>query len=276
MRINTNISSINAQRQLSNTTSALNKTMERLSSGLRINRAGDDAAGLAISENFKADIRALEQSARNAGDGISMVQIAEGSLDEVSGILIRLRQLAQESATETLGATERGYLDTEYQTLLTEITRISDSAQFNGTNLLDGSAATLSIQVGLGTGAGDQIDINLGADMDATGLALNATDLTGVDNTNPLAAITAIETAIDTVSGARASLGAAQNRLESTQRSIANSVENMSAANSRIRDADIAVESANLASLQVLQQAGISVLSQANMTPSYALQLLQR
>ena len=276
MRINTNISSVNAQRQLANTTSALNKTMERLSSGLRINRAGDDAAGLAISENFKADIRALEQSSRNAGDGISMVQIAEGSLDEVSSILIRLRQLAQESATETLGATERGYLDTEYQTLLTEITRISDSAQFNGTNLLDGSAATLSIQVGLGTGAGDQIDINLGADMDATGLALNATDLTGADNTNPLAAITAIETAIDTVSGARASLGAAQNRLESTQRSIANSVENMSAANSRIRDADIAIESANLASQQVLQQAGISVLSQANMTPSYALQLLQR
>lgn len=276
MRINTNISSLNAQRQLANTTSALNKTMERLSSGLRINRAGDDAAGLAISENFKADIRALEQSSRNAGDGISMVQIAEGSLDEVSSILIRLRQLAQESATETLGATERGYLDTEYQTLLTEITRISDSAQFNGTNLLDGSAATLSVQVGLGTGAGDQIDINLSADMDATGLALNATDLTGADNTNPLAAITAIETAIDTVSGARAALGAAQNRLESTQRSIANSVENMSAANSRIRDADIAIESANLASQQVLQQAGISVLSQANMTPSYALQLLQR
>ncbi len=276
MRINTNISSLNAQRQLANTTSALNKTMERLSSGLRINRAGDDAAGLAISENFKADIRALEQSSRNAGDGISMVQIAEGSLDEVSSILIRLRQLAQESATETLGATERGYLDTEYQTLLTEITRISDSAQFNGTNLLDGSAATLSVQVGLGTGAGDQIDINLSADMDATGLSLNATDLTGADNTNPLAAITAIETAIDTVSGARAALGAAQNRLESTQRSIANSVENMSAANSRIRDADIAIESANLASQQVLQQAGISVLSQANMTPSYALQLLQR
>lgn len=275
MRINTNISSLNAQRQLANTTSSLNKTMERLSSGLRINRAGDDAAGLAISENFKADIAALEQSSRNAGDGVSMVQIAEGSLDEVSSILIRLRELAQEASTETLGATERGYLDTEYQTLLTEITRISDSAQFNGTNLLDGSAGTLSVQVGLGTGAGDQIDIDLTADVDATGLGLAATDLTGADNTNPLAAISAIETAIDTVSGERASLGAAQNRLESTMRSIANSIENMSAANSRIRDADIATESANLASQQVLQQAGISVLSQANMTPSYALQLLQ-
>lgn len=275
MRINTNISSLNAQRQLANTTSSLNKTMERLSSGLRINRAGDDAAGLAISENFKADIAALEQSSRNAGDGVSMVQIAEGSLDEVSSILIRLRELAQEASTETLGATERGYLDTEYQTLLTEITRISDSAQFNGTNLLDGSAGTLSVQVGLGTGAGDQIDIDLTADVDATGLGLAATDLTGADNTNPLAAITAIETAIDTISGERASLGAAQNRLESTMRSIANSIENMSAANSRIRDADIATESANLASQQVLQQAGISVLSQANMTPSYALQLLQ-
>ncbi len=276
MRINTNTASLNAQRQLANTTNALSKTMERLSSGLRINRAGDDAAGLAISENFKADIAALQQSSRNAGDGISMVQIAEGALDEVSSILIRLRELSQEAANETLGATERGYLDTEYQTLLTEITRISDSTEFNGVQLLDGSAGTLSIQVGLGTGAGDQIDINLATDSDAAGLGLAATDLTGADNTNPLAAITAIETAIDTVSASRADLGAAQNRLESTQRSIANSVENLSAANSRIRDADIAAESANLASQQVLQQTGISMLSQANVSTSYALQLLQQ
>ena len=276
MRINTNTASLNAQRQLANTTNALSKTMERLSSGLRINRAGDDAAGLAISENFKADIAALQQSSRNAGDGISMVQIAEGALDEDSSILIRLRELSQEAANETLGATERGYLDTEYQTLLTEITRISDSTEFNGVQLLDGSAGTLSIQVGLGTGAGDQIDINLATDSDAAGLGLAATDLTGADNTNPLAAITAIETAIDTVSASRADLGAAQNRLESTQRSIANSVENLSAANSRIRDADIAAESANLASQQVLQQTGISMLSQANVSTSYALQLLQQ
>ncbi|MDO9694559.1 MAG: flagellin [Candidatus Latescibacteria bacterium] len=276
MRINTNTAAINAQRNLYNTEMKLNKSLERLSSGLRVNRAGDDAAGLAISENLKSDIRALEQSSRNAADGISVIQTAEGALDEVNGILIRMRELAQQAANETLGASERGYLNTEFQALSTEITRISDTTQFNGTYLLNASVTgTLDIQVGLGNGANDRIGIDLTGDRDATGLGINASVLTGTDNTTALASISTIEAAINTVSGARASLGASQNRLESTIRSIGNAIENLSAANSRIRDVDIAAETTNMTSAQILQQAGVAVLSQANMTPQTALMLLQ-
>jgi flagellin len=275
MRINTNTAAINAQRNLYNTEMKLSKSLERLSSGLRVNRAGDDAAGLAISENLKSDIRALEQSSRNAADGISVIQTAEGALDEVNGILIRMRELAQQAANETLGASERGYLNTEFQALSSEITRISDTTQFNGTMLLTGGAGTLDIQVGLGVTATDRIGIDLATDRDATALGLNANVLTGADNTTALASITSVEAAINTVSGARASLGASQNRLESTIRSIGNAIENLSAANSRIRDVDIAAETTNMTSAQILQQAGVAVLSQANMTPQTALMLLQ-
>ena len=276
MRINTNTAAINAQRNLYNTEMKLSKSLERLSSGLRVNRAGDDAAGLAISENLKSDIRALEQSSRNAADGISVIQTAEGALDEVNGILIRMRELAQQAANETLGASERGYLNTEFQALSNEITRISDTTQFNGTYLLNGTVTgTLDIQVGLGNGANDRIGITLTGDRDATGLGINASVLTGADNTTALASIATVEAAISTVSSARADLGAAQNRLESTIRSIGNAVENLSAANSRIRDVDIAAETTAMTSAQILQQAGVAVLSQANMTPQTALMLLQ-
>lgn len=276
MRINTNTAAINAQRNLYNTEMKLSKSLERLSSGLRVNRAGDDAAGLAISENLKSDIRALEQSSRNAADGISVIQTAEGALDEVNGILIRMRELAQQAANETLGASERGYLNTEFQALSAEITRISDTTQFNGTYLLNASVTgTLDIQVGLGNTANDRIGITLTGDRDATGLGINASVLTGADNTTALASIATVEAAISTVSSARADLGAAQNRLESTIRSIGNAVENLSAANSRIRDVDIAAETSAMTSAQILQQAGVAVLSQANMTPQTALMLLQ-
>ncbi|MBK9303261.1 MAG: flagellin FliC [bacterium] len=276
MRINTNTAAINAQRNLYNTEMKLSKSLERLSSGLRVNRAGDDAAGLAISENLKSDIRALEQSSRNAADGISVIQTAEGALDEVNGILIRMRELAQQAANETLGASERGYLNTEFQALSNEITRISDTTQFNGTYLLNASVTgTLDIQVGLGNGANDRIGITLTGDRDATGLGINASVLTGADNTTALASIATVEAAISTVSSARADLGASQNRLESTIRSIGNAIENLSAANSRIRDVDIAAETSAMTSAQILQQAGVAVLSQANMTPQTALMLLQ-
>jgi len=275
MRINTNTAAINAQRNLYNTEMKLSKSLERLSSGLRVNRAGDDAAGLAISENLKSDIRALEQSSRNAADGISVIQTAEGALDEVNGILIRMRELAQQAANETLGASERGYLNTEFQALSSEITRISDTAEFNGTQLLDGTAGALDIQVGLGNAAADRITVTLTGDRDATGLGVNASVLTGADNTTALASIATVEAAINTVSGARADLGAVQNRLESTIRSIGNTIENLSAANSRIRDVDIAAETSAMTSAQILQQAGVAVLSQANMTPQTALMLLQ-
>ena len=275
LRINTNIASLNAQRNVANTTLALNKSLERLSSGLRINRAGDDAAGLAISENLKSDIRALEQSSRNAADGISLVQVAEGSLDEVNGILVRMRELAQQSANETLGASERGYLNTEFQALATEINRISDTTEFNGTKLLDGTAGTASIQVGLHATANDRIDLALDNDMDTTALGINADVLTGADNSAALTAIDNIESAINTVVSTRADLGASQNRLESTIRSIGNAIENLSAANSRIRDVDMASEISKMTSSQILQQAGVAVLKQANTTPQMALMLLQ-
>ena len=274
LRINTNVASLNAQRSLYNNTMNLNKSLERLSSGLRINRAGDDAAGLAISENLKSDIRALEQSGRNAGDGISMIQVAEGALNEVSDILIRMRELTQQAANETLGTAERGYLDDEFQALMEEIDRVSTYTEFNGSTLLDGNdLAAREIQVGLN--AADVITLDFTTAVDSTELGINAAALTGADNTNASAAITLMEDAISDLSSSRAAFGAVQNRLESSIRGIFNSVENLSAANSAIRDVDIAAETSRMTSSQILQQAGVSVLAQANMSPQMALMLLQ-
>jgi len=278
LRVNTNVASLNARRHLYNTTMQFNKSMERLSSGLRINRSGDDAAGLAISEGLKSDIRALDQASRNAADGISMVQVAEGSLDEVNNILLRLRELSEQAATETLGATERGYLDGEFQELLNEIDRISATAEFNGIHLLDGSVGTLDVQIGIGTDATTSaVPINLSQSLDATTLGIPAgtTTISGPDGDNARAVIGLLETATARVSSLRAEFGSAQNRLETSIRSIGMTMENLSAANSRIRDVDVAAETSNMTSLQILQQAGVSILSQANMTSSLALQLLQ-
>ncbi|MCP4145501.1 MAG: flagellin FliC [bacterium] len=275
MRINTNIASINAQRHLWNTGNTVSKSMERLSSGLRINRAADDAAGLAISEGMKSDIRALGQASKNAADGISMVQIAEGSMDEVNSILIRMRELAQQASNETLGATERGYIDDEFQALSAEIDRISTSTDFNGIALLDGTAGSLDIQVGIGTTAADAIAVDLTTATNATTLGVVASDLTGADNTNAQLAVTALDGALDIVLSSRAGFGAAQNRFESAMRSIANSIENIAAANSRIRDTDLAYETSVMTNNQILQQAGVSVLAQANQSQALALSLFQ-
>ena len=271
IRINTNVSAQNTRRHLMNTTTMLGKSMEKLSSGLRINRAGDDAAGLAISESLKSDIRALEQASRNASDGISLVQTAEGAMDEVSSILLRMKELAQQSLTGTLGDTERGYLDQEYQALIAEIDRIAASTEFNGTMLLDGTGGSVGIQVGIGTEAWDSIGIDLSANRNATGLTLAAAIDTAV---NAATASGEIDAAIALVSGARSAFGAVQNRLESSIRNINNQTENLSAANSRIRDVDVALETSRMVSYQILQQAGVSVLSQANMTTGLALSLL--
>ena len=278
LRINTNIASVNAQRNLFNTTNSLQRSMEKLSSGLRINRAGDDAAGLAISEALKSDIRALEQASRNAADGISMLQTAEGALDEVSNIIVRLRELAEQSASETIGSDERGYLDSEFQALLAEITRISDTTEFNGKIMLDGTAGTLDVQVGIGTTSASQVSLDLSTDMDAAGLGLTAStvNIAGTDNTAALAAITNIVAATGTISAKRADFGAVQNRLEATIRNIGMSVENLKAANSRIRDVDVAAETSNFTALQILQQAGVSVLAQANQSSQLGILLLQR
>ncbi len=271
IRINTNISAMNARRNLYNSTVNFNKSMEKLSSGLRINRAADDAAGLAISEGLKSDIRALEQASRNASDGISMVQTAEGALDEVSNILLRMKELAEQSLTGTLSDTERGYLDAEYTALTGEIDRIANSTEFNGIKLLDGTGGTVSIQVGIATETWDSIDVDVSTDRDSTTLGTG----TAIDTAaNAATAMGEIDTAIETVSSARADFGAVQNRLESSIRNIQNTAENLSAANSRIRDVDVASETSKLTSYQILQQAGVSVLAQSNMTTGLALSLL--
>ena len=244
IRINTNIAAINTRRNLYNSTTQFQKSMEKLSSGLRINRAADDAAGLAISEGLKADIRALEQASRNASDGISMVQTAEGALDEVSNILLRLRELTEQSLNGTLTDTERGYLDSEFQDLLNEITRISNSTEFNGISLLDGSAtAAVSIQVGIDTQTWDSIAVDITTDRDAIALGLTGS----VDSAaNAATAMAQVLTAIDTVSSARSDFGAIQNRLEQTINRLNLTAENLQAAESRIRDVDVAYETAQL------------------------------
>jgi flagellin len=269
LRINTNVSALTAQRHLYNTTVNFTKSMEKLSSGLRINRAGDDAAGLAISESMKSDIRALDQAARNAMDGVSLVQTAEGAMDEINGILLRMRELAEQSLTGTVNDTQRGYLDAEYQALYEEIDRIGTSGEFNGIALFDG---TLDVDIQVGLTTTDVINIAQATAVDTTGLGIDGTDILNV--TNATAAFAAIDTGIETVSGWRGDFGADQSRLESSIRNIANISENLSAANSRIRDVDIATETSRMTSYQILQQAGVSVLAQANMAPSLALALL--
>jgi len=271
LRVNTNTASLNAQRNLMNTTNNLSRSMERLSSGLRITRASDDAAGLAISERFRSEIRSLSQAQRNANDGISLLQIAEGALNESSNTLIRMRELAIQSANGTLGTAERTTLDNEFQALLAEIDRVAAVTEFNGVQMLDGTAPTVTFQVGANNTVNDQISVT-GVDATSTGLGATG-DITTVATAQT--AIDALDTAIDALSGLRAGFGTAQNRLESTIRSIAVAVENTSAAESRIRDVDVAHETAVLTRNQVLQQAGIAVLAQANQSSAAALSLLQ-
>ena len=272
LRVNTNVASLNAQRNLINTTVGLNRSLERLSSGLRIARASDDAAGLAISEQFRAEIRSLQQAQRNAGDGVSLLQIAEGALNETSGNLVRLRELAIQSANGTLGTAERTVLNQEFQDLVAEIGRIAEVTEFNGTQVLNSAATTVTFQVGVNATANDTISVS-GVDATATGLSINALAVDTVANAT--AALGTLDTAISNVTSLRGSFGTAQNRLESTIRSLAVSVENTSAAESRIRDVDVASETAILTRNQVLQQAGIAVLAQANVSSQSALSLLR-
>jgi len=271
--INTNVASISAQNQLSKSQSMNSQALERLSSGLRINSAKDDAAGLSISTRFDAQIRGLTVAQRNANDGISMMQTAEGGLDETVNNLQRMRELAVQSANGTLDDTQdRTAIDAEFQARVAEIDRVAQQTTFNGINVLDGSTTSVDIQVG--ADANQTITVTF-ADMQAA--ALNGgTGLGDVTTAaNAQTAIAAIDTALDEVSAQRGEFGAVQNRFESTINNIATSIENQSAANSRIQDADFAAESAKLAKSNVLQQAGISVLAQANARPNQVLSLLQ-
>ena len=273
LRVNTNVASINAQRNLSSVTERLSTNYRRLSTGLRISTAADDAAGLAISERLRSQVRSLEQSKRNANDGISFVQTAEGALNEVSSILVRLRELSIQSSNGSVSSQDKDTLNEEFKSLVNEVDRIGRSTEFNGIKLLDGSASSVSFQVGFGTTSGiDTLAVSLSAAL-STSLSLNSLDIGSAGATTT--AITNIDAAINTVSSLRGSLGAAQNRLGSTINTLAIQVENLSAAESRIRDVDVAYETAQLTRNNILQSAAISVLSQANSQPQSALQLLR-
>lgn len=274
LRIATNVMSLNAQKNLGNTNRGMATALERLSSGNRINKAADDAAGLAISENLRALIRGYRQANRNANDGISLVQVAEGSLNEVSNMLIRLRELAVQSSSDTIGDTERKFLDVEYQQLKSEMQRITEATNFNGFDLLNGTGGVIDIQVGVNNNPFlDRISFNASA-ANASNEALGLTSETiGTKETAQLS-LDVVDNAMVSVNAIRANFGAMQNRLTSTSSNLMIADENFSAANSRIRDADIAAESAELTRNNILMQAGISVLGQANNVQQMALKLL--
>ena len=272
LRVNSNISSLNSQRYLSQVTDRLNSNFQRLASGLRIASASDDPAGLGISERMRAQIRSLGQAARNGQDGVSLVQTAEGALNEVNSNLIRMRELAIAAANGTYSTADRSTLDAEFQLLIEEIDRISGSTQFNGVNVLSSSAGTVAIQIG--TESGDTVDIGLvDSSSSALGLSGASFDLTTV--TNATALLDTLDAAVDTLVTTRGNLGAAQNRLQSAIRSIQNAQEKLAAAESRIRDVDVAAETADLTRNSIVQQAAVSVLAQANLQPQIALSLLQ-
>lgn len=263
--INTNILSLNAQRNLTTSQGALQTSLQRLSSGLRINSAKDDAAGLAISERFTTQIRGLNQAVRNANDGISLAQTAEGALSEVTNNLQRIRELAVQAANATNSAEDRLALDAEVQTLIEEIGRVADSATFNGVPLLN-ATADLTFQVG--ANVGDTVTVST---VDVSGVISG--DVEDVAGANSL--ITAVDTALGTVNSTRADFGAIQNRFESIVRSLQTAAENLSASRSRIMDADFAAETAALTRAQILQQAGVAMLAQANAAPQSVLNLLR-
>jgi len=274
-RIVTNTAAINAQRTLANNRRMFDKSLEKLSSGSRITRAGDDAAGLAISENLNAQIRGMRQARRNSQDGISLIQVSEGGLNEISNMLIRLRELAVQAASDTIGETERKFTDREFQSLKEEIERISNGTEFNGTPLLNGRAGILEFQVGTRNNPIlDRIVYN-GENANAT---LASLKLGGEAVSTKLGAQTSlgvIDEALVQVNSIRSDLGAMQNRLQSTINNLAIADENLSAANSRIRDVDVAEESAELTRNSILMQAGTSVLAQANFASKIALKLLE-
>jgi len=269
----TNVSSLRAQRNLAKTTSAMGQHINRLSSGLRINRAGDDAAGSAISSQMSAYGRGLKQAERNSNDGISVIQTAEGALNEMSGIVTRMRELAVQASNEgTMDTTERGYLDQEFQLLESELNRIVDVTEYNGQKLINGAISTgVAFQVGMRNTSGDRISVTV-LDSGSTNLGLDDDTLT--TSSTSQAAITALDTALQTINTTRGTLGATQNRLEMTISNLGVMHENNEAGNSRIKDIDVAEETAAMSRSQILSQAGTSVLAQANSLPQSALSLI--
>jgi len=270
--IRTNVGSLNAQRNLFNSSAMLNDSFSKLSSGFRITKAGDDAAGLGISVNLGAQIQSFNQANRNAQDAQSLIQTAEGGLNQTTELLTRMRELAMQSASSGVGNTERGYIQTENTSLITEISRIANSSEYNGQALLNSAATTLTFQVGIrNVAANDQIGVST---VDATAATLGVGSLDFSTQAGAQGALATIDTALQTVSSARAGFGASGNRLSSVIQTIQTSSESLSAANSRIRDVDVAEETSKMARTQVMMQAGVSVLAQANQAPQIALKLL--
>jgi len=271
--IPTNVASLHAQKSLNSSTSMLHKAFQRLSSGRRINTAADDAAGSALSEGMRAQIRSLSQAERNSLNAISMTQTAEGGLGEISAMLVRIRELSVQAANGDLTATTRSYIDVEVQDLLKGIDRIAEVTEFNGQELLAGPLTVVDFQVGIQTSAFDTISVNFGG-IDTASLTLTGMTVGGADGTNAQAAIDSADLAMQAINARRAEFGSSMNRFQVTVSNIQTMRNNLDSANSNIRDADIALESSEMAKNQVLQQASTAVLAQANMSPQLALKLI--
>lgn len=274
LRIATNVQALAAQRFLSTNHEMQNRSLERLSSGSRINRSGDDAAGLAISEKLKAHIRSMRQAHRNANDGVALIQVAEGAMNEVSNILVRLRELSIQSSSDTISDVERGFIDKEVQHLKAEIDRISNGTEYNGTKLLNGTGNDLDIQVGINN---DPIQDRFVFDTANRATTLSALGIDGVgvaDKPTAQSNLSILDTAISKLNENRAGLGALQNRLYSTINNLGVYTENLEGANSRIRDTDMAEETSHLVKMNILTQANIATLAQANQNPQLVLKLI--
>jgi flagellin len=271
--VNNNPASIAAQRNLTVSTNALQRSVERLSSGLRITRAADDAAGLGLSETLRAQLRSINQATRNASDGISLTQIADGAASVIGSLLARMRELASQASSGTVGTTERSYIDQEFIALRSEIDRIAQTTEFNGQALLSGSSISFSVAIGFRSGTGNTLSLDLNS-ITVASLGLSSVNVSTA--TNAMSALSNIDSAISAVATARAEYGSLQNRFEATIANLEVTSETLTAAESRIRDADIAYETSVFVKNQILVQTGISVLAQANTLPQNALALLQR
>lgn len=272
--IQTNVASLQAQKHLNANQKALNSSFNKLASGFRVNSAADDAAGLAISESMKSQVRSYTVAERNASDGISMAQTAEGALNEVHGVLGRMRELAMQASNGSLTSTDRSYINTEFGSLQSEISRIQASAKFNNKSLVNATASDITFQVGLNDDSNDQITVTFGGVSLTAVTSAGATNVSGTTTSSALAALSTIDTAISSVSSSRAKFGTAMNKLEVATSNIQTMRTNLSAANSRIRDVDVANETAKMSRNQVLSQAGVSILAQANQLPQMAFGLI--
>lgn len=272
LSVNTNVTSMNAFNQLAKTRDALATSFARLASGMRINSAADDAAGLGMAKSMNAQIRSLGAAERNTNDGISMLQTADGGAEQIHGLLTRMRELAVQASNASMSSNDLTNVDAEFQQSFDEIDRVAASVSFNGINLLQGAAANKTFQVGIGTASSDRVDVSFGG-ADTTELGLTGADVTS--STNAQSAITKLDAAIQELSGVRAQFGASMNRFSSTVVSLQSMQTATAASLSRIQDTDVAAETAALSKNQVLSQAGAAILSQANQTPQLALSLLR-